>query len=90
MVLGCNRLNAPYALADRVLSVGAVAKTRMACADPSFEEAGEKALALPFVVEAIGSEQVVLRNAVGTLNLAADADLKKTGRRRRSGARARP
>ncbi|WP_338502705.1 META domain-containing protein [Sphingomonas kaistensis] len=70
MVLGCNRLNAPFALADRVLSVGTIAKTRMACADPSFEEAGEKALALPFVVEAIGSEQVVLRNAVGTLNLA--------------------
>ncbi len=68
--LGCNRLNAPYALADRVLSVGAVAKTRMACADPSFEEAGEKALAQPFIVEAIGSEQVVLRNAVGTFNLA--------------------
>lgn len=68
--LGCNRLNAPYALAGRVLSAGTVAKTRMACADPSFEEAAEKALALPFDVEAIGSEQLVLRNALGTLNLA--------------------
>nr|WP_314445783.1 META domain-containing protein [uncultured Sphingomonas sp.] len=70
MVLGCNRLNAPYALAGRVLSAGTVAKTRMACADPSFEEAAEKALALPFEVEPIGSEQMVLRNALGTLNLA--------------------
>lgn len=70
MQLGCNRLSAPYALAGRVLSAGAVAKTRMACADPSFEEAAEKALALPFDVEAIGSEQLVLRNALGTLNLA--------------------
>lgn len=68
--LGCNRLNAPYALAGRVLSAGTVAKTRMACADPSFEEAAEKALALPFDVEAIGSEQLVLRNPLGTLNLA--------------------
>lgn len=70
MVLGCNRLNAPYALAGRVLSLGAVAKTEMACADQSFEEAAEKALALPFEVEPIGSEQLVLRNALGTLNLA--------------------
>lgn len=68
--LGCNRLNAPYALAGRVLSAGVVAKTRMACADPSFEEAGEKALALPFDVEPIGSDQLVLRNPLGTLNLA--------------------
>ncbi|UUR06929.1 META domain-containing protein [Sphingomonas glaciei] len=68
--LGCNRLNAPYALAGRVLSTGTVAKTRMACTDPSFEEAAEKALALPFDVEAIGSEQLVLRNPLGTLNLA--------------------
>ena len=56
MVLGCNRLNAPYTLAGRVMSVGAVAKTRMACADPSFEEAGEKAFAQPFNVEAIGND----------------------------------
>ena len=70
MVLGCNRLNAPYALAGQVMSVGAVAKTRMACADTSFEDAAEKALALPFDVEAIGSEQLVLRNALGTLNMA--------------------
>lgn len=68
--VGCNRLNAAYALAGRVMSVGTVAKTRMACADPSFEEAAEKALALPFDVEAIGSEQLVLRNPLGTLNLA--------------------
>lgn len=68
--LGCNRLNAPYALAGRVLSAGTVAKTRMACADPSFEEAAERALALPMDVEAIGSEQLVLRNALGSLNLA--------------------
>jgi heat shock protein HslJ len=68
--LGCNRLNTPYTLAGRVLSAGVVAKTRMACADPSFEEAAEKALALPFDVEPIGSEQLVLRNALGTLNLA--------------------
>ena len=32
--LGCNRLNAPYALAGGVMSVGTVAKTRMACAEP--------------------------------------------------------
>lgn len=70
MVLGCNRLNAPYALAGRVMSIGAVAKTRMACADPSFEDNAEKALALPFDVEAIGNEQLVLRNPLGTLNLA--------------------
>lgn len=68
--LGCNRLTAPYALAGRVLSAGTVAKTRMACADPSFEEAAERALSLPFDVEPIGSEQLVLRNALGTLNLA--------------------
>lgn len=68
--LGCNRLSAPYALAGPVLSAGTVAKTRMACTDPSFEDAGEKALALPFNVEPIGSEQLVLRNALGTLNLA--------------------
>lgn len=68
--LGCNRLAAPYALAGRVLSAGTVTKTRMACSDPSFEEAAEKALALPFDVEPIGSEQMVLRNALGTLNLA--------------------
>lgn len=67
--LGCNRLNAPYALAGRVMSVGTVAKTRMACADASFEEAAEKALALPFTVETIGNEQLVLRNPLGTLNL---------------------
>lgn len=70
MQLGCNRLNAPYALAGRVLSTGAVAKTRMVCADPSYEDAAEKALALPFDVELIGNEQLVLRNALGTLNLA--------------------
>ncbi len=68
--LGCNRLNAPYALAGRVMSVGVVAKTRMACVDPTLEDAAEKALALPFDVEAIGSEQLVLRNPLGTLNLA--------------------
>ena len=68
--LGCNRLTTPYTLAGRVLSTGAVTKTRMACADPSFEDAAEKAFALPFDVEAIGSEQLVLRNALGTLNLA--------------------
>lgn len=68
--LGCNRMTASYALAGRLLSVGAVATTRMACPDMSFEEAGQRALGLPFEVEAIGGEQLVLRNALGTFNLA--------------------
>ncbi|GAA4000831.1 META domain-containing protein [Sphingomonas humi] len=68
--LGCNRLTAPYALAGQLLSVGAVAATRMTCPDMSFETAGLQALALPFEVEPIGTDQLVLRNALGTFNLA--------------------
>jgi hypothetical protein len=68
--LGCGQLTAPYTLTGRVLSVGTVRKAGAACTDPSFEEAAEKALALPFAVESIGSEQLILRNAAGTLSLA--------------------
>jgi hypothetical protein len=63
------QLTAPYTLAGRVLSAGTVSKTAAPCADPSFEQGAEKALALPFAVESIGSEQLILRNALGTLNL---------------------
>jgi heat shock protein HslJ len=68
--LGCGQLTAPYTLAGRVLSTGAVRKTAAPCADPSFEQGAEKALALPFAVESIGGEQIILRNALGTLSLA--------------------
>jgi hypothetical protein len=67
--LGCGQLTAPYTLAGRVLSAGTVSKSAAPCADPSFEQGAEKALALPFAVESIGSEQLILRNALGTLNL---------------------
>lgn len=68
--LGCERLTAPYVVAGQLLSAGAVSKSAAPCADPSFQEAAERTLSMPLSVEAIGTEQLILRNALGTLSLA--------------------
>lgn len=68
--LGCEWLSAPYVLAGQLLSAGAVTKNAAPCPDPSFQEAAERTLSLPLSVEAIGTEQLILRNALGTLSLA--------------------
>ena len=68
--LGCERLTAPFVVTGQLLSAGAVNKPAAACADPSFQDNAVRLLSLPLSVERIGSDQLILRNALGTLSLA--------------------
>jgi hypothetical protein len=67
---GCGPLTTRYTLSGQILSAGPIRKSQATCADPSFQDAAEKSLALPYAIEMIGGEQLILRNALGTLNLA--------------------
>jgi heat shock protein HslJ len=67
---GCNSLSASYAQAGSILSVGAIAATRMACPDMAFENQGSRILQRPLTISGFG-ERLTLSNDRGTIELVA-------------------
>ena len=65
---GCNSLSGNYAQAGSILSVGAIAATRMACPDMGFENQGTRILRLPLTISGIG-ERITLSNEQGRIEL---------------------
>ncbi len=66
---GCNSLGAGYTQSGNILSVGAIAATRMACPDMSFENQGSQILERPVTVSGVG-DRLTLSNARGSIELA--------------------
>lgn len=65
---GCNSLGASYTQAGSILSVGAIAATRMACPDMAFENQGSSILARPLTISGFGP-RITLSNDRGTIEL---------------------
>ena len=65
---GCNSLSASYTQSGSILSVGAVAATRMACPDMAFENQGSRILQQPMTVSGFGN-RITLSNDRGTIEL---------------------
>lgn len=65
---GCNSLGAGYRQSGQMLTVGAIAATRMACPDMTFENQGSRILQQPVTVSGIG-DRITLSNARGTIEL---------------------
>ena len=65
---GCNSMSAGYTQAGSILSVGALAATRMACPDMAFENQGSQILRQPLTVSGLG-ERITLSNDRGTIEL---------------------
>lgn len=65
---GCNSLGAGYTQSGNLLSVGAIAATRMACPDMSFENQGSQILGRPVTVSGFG-DRLTLSNARGSIEL---------------------
>ncbi|MDV3257680.1 MAG: META domain-containing protein, partial [Sphingomonas sp.] len=65
---GCNSLGAGYSQAGNVLSVGAIAATRMACPDMSFENQGSEVLSRPVTISGCG-DRLTLSNSRGSIEL---------------------
>jgi heat shock protein HslJ len=65
---GCNSLGANYTQAGSILSVGAIAATRMACPDMAFENQGTRVLQQPVTISGFG-QRITLSNERGTIEL---------------------
>jgi len=65
---GCNSLNAGFSQQGTSLTVGAVAATRMACPDMSFETQGSRVLGKPITVSGYGNH-LTLTSANGSIDL---------------------
>ena len=65
---GCNSLSGSYTQAGSILSVGAVAATRMACPDMAFENQGSRIMARPLTISGFG-QRITLQNDRGTIEL---------------------
>jgi len=65
---GCNTLGVGYRQAGNRVTLGAVAATRMACPDMSFESQGMRILEQPVTVSGLG-ERITLSNERGSIEL---------------------
>jgi heat shock protein HslJ/uncharacterized membrane protein len=65
---GCNSLSGNYTQARSILSVGAIAATRMACPDMAFENQGSRILGRPLTISGFGG-RITLSNDRGTIEL---------------------
>jgi len=65
---GCNSMSGNYTQAGSILSVGAIAATRMACPDMAFENQGSSILARPLTISGLG-QRITLSNDRGTIEL---------------------
>jgi heat shock protein HslJ/uncharacterized membrane protein len=67
--LGCNSLGAAYTQSGATLDAGAVAATRMACPDMSWETQGSAVLNQVMEVRLLGPNRLVLSSSAGSIEL---------------------
>ena len=65
---GCNAMSGRYTQAGSILSIGAIAATRMACPDMGFENQGTRILQAPVTISGFGG-RITLSNSNGSIEL---------------------
>lgn len=65
---GCNSMSGSYAQAGSILSIGAIAATRMACPDMAFENQASRILGRPLTLSGFG-QRITLQNERGSIEL---------------------
>lgn len=66
---GCNSIGGNYSVSGAMLTPGALAATRMACPDMSWEDQASRVLSAPVRMTFRPGDQLLLENAAGTILL---------------------
>lgn len=66
---GCNSMNGSYQLDGPTFTAGALAMTRMACPDMTFESDAARVLLQPVTLQWSAGDRLTLRNAAGSIVL---------------------